>query len=349
MTQDHPVGKKKKSWKLRWIIGIFLSLCFCILFPEVVIGFFEIGARVLFGWVGFLKRVSYQIEYDPRGVAIGVTALVLLIFGVHRSLHRYKLNGSWTVSHTVRSVLGVIGIFLGGIFLVGLGHELAWTNRSPTPWFRLRSSWDDSYWPRQKSKSQLRDIGIAVHLYHDAYRSFPAGGGFHDDGIAEHGWMTLILPHMNQAALYQRIQFSKPWHHGENRTVFETRIPEFEDPRVGYPEIRPNDYAPAFYAANDRVLNANFGLPLSQITDGTSTTIFAGEVKERIQPWGDVTNWRNLDLGLDNSPDGFGSHSERGITFLMADGSVRYVSKSIDPKTLRALATPNARDSVEDF
>ena len=80
------------------------------------------------------------------------------------------------------------------------------------------------------------------------------------------------------------------------------------------------------------------------VTDGTSNTVFAGEVKGTFRPWGDVINWRDLRLGINVSPDGFGGPFKGGCNLLLGDGSVRFVSDGISPEVLKALSTPKGNE-----
>ncbi|MBA3313630.1 MAG: DUF1559 domain-containing protein [Planctomycetota bacterium] len=62
--------------------------------------------------------------------------------------------------------------------------------------------------------------------------------------------------------------------------------------------------------------------------------------------WADPTNVRDPALGINASPEGFGSPFKGGANVLMGDGSVRFVSEEIDRKVLAALATPSAGDDA---
>jgi hypothetical protein len=85
----------------------------------------------------------------------------------------------------------------------------------------------------------------------------------------------------------------------------------------------------------------------SDIPDGLSNTILAGEIAEGFQPWGHPLNWRDPVIGLD-VPGGFGSPHRSGvIQLLMADGSVHTVSADVHPAVLRALATPAGEEDLQ--
>ena len=58
--------------------------------------------------------------------------------------------------------------------------------------------------------SHLREIGIALHSHHNAQGSLPAGWKFEPSGQSAYGWVVPLLPFLEQPALAQQIQISKP-------------------------------------------------------------------------------------------------------------------------------------------
>ena len=114
-----------------------------------------------------------------------------------------------------------------------------------------------------------------------------------------------------------------------------------------------NGYGLSHYAANGWVLGANLSLGISDLTDGASETIVAGEVRTNFKPWGDPANWRDPMLGINQSPEGFGGPYEQsyGALFLFGDGSVRFISQHINnnPTLLKAMSTPSGGERVGEF
>jgi prepilin-type N-terminal cleavage/methylation domain-containing protein/prepilin-type processing-associated H-X9-DG protein len=55
---------------------------------------------------------------------------------------------------------------------------------------------------RMKCLNNLKQLGIAMHGYHDAMGTLPDGGTYHESG----GWQLTILPHIEQTALYRAFQ-----------------------------------------------------------------------------------------------------------------------------------------------
>ncbi|MBX7105035.1 MAG: DUF1559 domain-containing protein [Gemmataceae bacterium] len=87
---------------------------------------------------------------------------------------------------------------------------------------------------RLKCRNNLRQIGIALHSWHDREARFPPGytslnpSGSPNDALDAGpgwGWAAHILPDLEQAGLYARIDFSKPITDPVHATVRVTPVP----------------------------------------------------------------------------------------------------------------------------
>jgi prepilin-type N-terminal cleavage/methylation domain-containing protein len=58
---------------------------------------------------------------------------------------------------------------------------------------------------RTQCKNNLKQIGLALHNYHDVVLAFPPGALFGDD---DYGWGTFCLPYLDQANIYNRLDFN---------------------------------------------------------------------------------------------------------------------------------------------
>src|SRR5688572_20155480 len=56
---------------------------------------------------------------------------------------------------------------------------------------------------RMQCSNNLKQIGIALHAYHDSVGKFPVGT--HDDDNKSYCWRTWLLPYIEQQALYTRM------------------------------------------------------------------------------------------------------------------------------------------------
>lgn len=72
---------------------------------------------------------------------------------------------------------------------------------------------------RSQCRNNLKQMGLALHNYHDTHRSFPIGHQYRLYGTAANAnngggsgfaWSTYILPYMDQAPLYNQFNFSRP-------------------------------------------------------------------------------------------------------------------------------------------
>jgi prepilin-type N-terminal cleavage/methylation domain-containing protein/prepilin-type processing-associated H-X9-DG protein len=62
---------------------------------------------------------------------------------------------------------------------------------------------------RTQCQNNLKQIGLALHGYHDAMGTLPAGS-IYKSGEYYDTWTVSILPHLEQQALYNLYDFSKP-------------------------------------------------------------------------------------------------------------------------------------------
>ncbi|WP_339729317.1 DUF1559 domain-containing protein [uncultured Gimesia sp.] len=198
---------------------------------------------------------------------------------------------------------------------------------------------------RSQSKNNLKQIGLALHNYHETHRVFPPGGTETTDGEPYHSWQTYILPFMDHASLYNQIDFQQPWSVPENQPLFTQEIPAYLHPSIEE-KVSPEGLGLSHYVGNKLFMKTNGNIRMRNITDGTSNTIMAIETGENFKPWGDPTNIADpvniMGAGKKSSMLG-GNH------VLMGDGAIRFVSENIDPAVLKALSTPNGGEVIGEF
>lgn len=316
--------------------------------------------QLCFGWIFYLRRVSQEVTVDWPNVLFALVSFLLFSVGCHwfaawayaarrvgspsdqlaETTHR-TWRWKWSMSLSTLIVL----VFVAGTAMIGLTHQISWAIQDDEPFFT--SDFEGAR--RMQSSNNLKQIGWAVHNYNDIYRTLPAGVLVDDVGLPLHGWQTLLLPYLEQAPLFDQINLTKPWDHESNRQRFEARLYVFEDPGArGYGEVTRDDaLAPSHYSGNRRLLFASEIRTMTDITDGVSNTILAGEIRKNIKPWGYPVNCRDPALGINSSPQGFGVPQRHGAQFVLADGSVRFLPEKTDPEVLKALATPNGAEDTK--
>ncbi|MCH2203173.1 MAG: DUF1559 domain-containing protein [Fuerstiella sp.] len=178
---------------------------------------------------------------------------------------------------------------------------------------------------RTQCRNNLKQIGLALHSYHEIHRMFPPGrmqpylgegtatgaGECWAGSVAVH---TFLLPFMDQAKLYDRIDFSryriqippKTPHCEDNAELYGVALPSFQCPsdpiggrtvtnnyrsNVGVTACPGSPYnddgtnqepystncAAELYGSKGGMFHDKGGVRISDVTDGTSNTVAFSE------------------------------------------------------------------------
>jgi prepilin-type N-terminal cleavage/methylation domain-containing protein/prepilin-type processing-associated H-X9-DG protein len=166
-------------------------------------------------------------------------------------------------------------------------------------------------------QNNLRQIGLALHSFHDVHKVLPPSGwttaGSGNPKGKFVGWRPLILPHVEEANLQRAYDFDLNWWEGANVSVGVTPLAVFRCPAV--PErkevtsavakpprpamtfpgsLAPTDYEaiigvhasvdPTRYATqatNRSAMYRNSSVKMTQIIDGTAETVLLVECAAR--------------------------------------------------------------------
>ncbi len=275
---------------------------------------------------------------------------------------------------------------------------------------------------RTQCKNNLKQLGLAMHNYHDTVNRFPFG---FDE--RETLWSAMILPQIEQANLYNTLIWQEGgagnWDSAgsPNTAACGTLIDAFRCPSMAVPEYVTNNNIPnrvpisyracsSSNAASDDLstipaavtpkiaLELQSGLDgmfygcsskrMRDLTDGTSNTIMIGEsytdptyVKDGqgMDYWAfgapQTGGWDCIpgDLGGTEYSEGlgscfskinsrkdptiagvlmemsFGSYHVGGAQFVLADGSVRFISENIDMNLYRGLGSISGGEVLGEF
>jgi prepilin-type processing-associated H-X9-DG protein len=304
----------------------------------------EVPVTLLFGWISYLWRVVPRIRTDWPAVGVGAGAAVLFTLGVHwigRSWRKAEPDApAWKFRWSLTGVAMVVLAFAAGIAVVGVVHQTGWLMTAEGP----RTGETVRRW--SSNANNLRSIGIGLNSYACSQRepAFPPGGTFTPDGDMRHSWETHLLPYIGYST--KGIDFNRAWNDPVNQEPFKCVVPDFVNPDLFVPSLTDAEgYGLSHYAANSRVMAANWSLSPKDFPNGTTNTILIGEVNANFKPWAHPVNWRDPARGINRSPNGFGGPSgSGGANFVMADGSVRFISDQVSPEVLRALSSPRGRE-----
>ena len=253
---------------------------------------------------------------------------------------------------------------------------------------------------RTQCKSHLKQIGIALHNYHDVSGSFPPflihrTGNPSRIGDVDKGanWLVSLLPHVDQGALFNEWDFDVPANQNDGRS---RELPIYKCPSDPQSDGNHCSYAGGKWARGNYGMNvspcsfgvrggsnrdggiggANQIVRMRDVKDGTSKTVAVDELRAGLNPHDLRGSWAMPGLsagtaamfndasapnskepnsddmencavaGLAGNPtSGMGcfdgpttsqmtarSLHRGGLHLLFVDGSVRFVSDSIDFK-----------------
>jgi hypothetical protein len=292
----------------------------------------ELARAALLGWVVFLYRTFSRIHVSWPKVAVSAAALVLFTAGVHLAgrwwLQQRQVDLPWKLRWSLATSALVVLLFAAGIAVVGIVHQSAWLASAPAPvrYETLARSYGSP-------ENNMKMIGIAIADENHMHTGYPPGGTFTADGQGLHSWETFILPWIPYATY--EIDFQKPYNHPRNAKYFRCVIPYFINPDLPAPIEDEDGFGLSHYAANLHVMGPNRRMI------APSYCLFFGEVNAGFRPWGDPVNWRDPNLGINRSPQGFGGRpGAGGVLFGTGDGSVKFVSDNVSPEVLREMAIP---------
>lgn len=199
---------------------------------------------------------------------------------------------------------------------------------------------------RMECANNLKQIALAMHNYHDTYRALPPAYTVDAEGNKLHSWRTLLLPYLEQASIYNQIDLNKPWNDPVNQPFATMPIKVFGCPSGSDANSGFTDYM-VVTGGGALFDNAN-PITFADVTDGTSNTLMVVEVRNSATNWMEPTDldFQQLQIAINNAAGGMGSDHPGGAQIALADGSVRFISATIDQQTLRALLTRSGGEVV---
>lgn len=207
---------------------------------------------------------------------------------------------------------------------------------------------------RSACKNNLKQLGLALHNYHDAHKTFPPAIVRDATGRPHLSWRTLVLPFAEQAVAYDKYKFDEPWDSPHNKSLLPGNIEVFRCPSNKADLSKPTTNYVAVIGPNTAWRSDGTVVSFKDFADGVSNTILLVETKEAA-----IHICEPRDLSLDqmllsiNSPVGQGISSDHclkaeslGVHVLMADGTVRWLPNDIPPEVIYAMLTINGGEKV---
>jgi hypothetical protein len=188
-----------------------------------------------------------------------------------------------------------------------------------------------------KEGNNFRQVGIAMHNFHDATGTLPRPAIESPDGKPLLSWRVALLPFVEQDNLYRRFRLDEPWDSDHNKRLI---------PMIPAVYLRPGqvpDGKTHYQAVVGRGLMFDFkyvngdgkpsGRSMVSITDGTSNTIMFVVAKDPVI-WTKPDDL-DADNGMPIMPR-LDARFKAGTVMALGDGSVRVIHPGVSEATLRA-------------
>jgi prepilin-type N-terminal cleavage/methylation domain-containing protein/prepilin-type processing-associated H-X9-DG protein len=236
---------------------------------------------------------------------------------------------------------------------------------------------------RVACQNNLKQLALALHNFESSLGVFPPGYRAPGYGVGW-GWGSFILPFVEQKALYDALGVpTQTFGNGVNfappTPVTQTRLAVFVCPSDAGPDLNPfkRNHAKSNYRGlcgpllpllfqpdvdYGGVLFQNSRVRITDITDGTSTTLALGECTLDEDAGKVAALWVGMDDSADGTvyisnvfwslddgdfringpgPQAFSSKHGGGASFAFCDGSVRFLRDAADPAKVQVLAGRN--------
>ncbi len=202
---------------------------------------------------------------------------------------------------------------------------------------------------RSVSAGNLKQIALALHNYHDVFAGFPGPAITDKAGRPLLSWRVAILPFIEEDLLYRQFRLDEAWDGPNNKKLLEKM------PRIyGLTRAKGMPTHATFYrvftgpdAAFDPALARPGAVPvgrrLAHFTDGTSNTVLVAEAGEAVA-W---TRPDELAYDARKPLPKLGGLFPEGFHVAMADGSVKFLSRKVTERVLRAMITPAGGEAID--
>ena len=126
-------------------------------------------------------------------------------------------------------------------------------------------------------------------------------------------WRVLILPYIEQDALYKEFHLDEPWDSPHNKALIDRIPPTYRCPAGSRKRADLGKTTYLVPRGASTIFPGPEGVKIQKVTDGTSNTIFVVDAgNERAVPWTKPEDWE-VDPGIDLK--GIFGHHPEGTNF----------------------------------
>ena len=186
---------------------------------------------------------------------------------------------------------------------------------------------------RTLAATNMRELGLAFHLYHETFRRFPPAAITDKQGKPLLSWRVAILPYIEHQELYEKFHLNEPWDSEHNIKLLNEMPAVLKNPN------RNETQKTNFLAVTGKgtAFEGTQGKRLRDFVDGSNVAIMIVEA-DKFVPW---TKPDDHQVNWEDPLEGLGGIRPGVFQALMADGSVSPISVAIDAERLANLLRIN--------
>jgi hypothetical protein len=316
-------------------IALFLALILSFPRPEQIL--FDLSV----GWASVPLSVWPQVQVSWAGILTALACLAGVAVGLHvflRWLSRTRhASRPWPFRWTFALLCLVVLTFVAGTSAVGLGHQAAWLATSPEPLVSRRARWG-----LYQQNSDLRNLAVAMLAYHEENKCLPPAAVYSKEGRPLLSWRVLVLPYLEQEALFKEFHLDEPWDSPHNLRLLP-RMPMTygSDADLGSTRAHRTHYQ--VFVGKGTAFEGRQGLSLTNdFPDGTSNTVLIVDAAEAV-PW---TKPQDLPYASGQPLPALGHLPREVFQVVLADSVPRAINRQLNERTLRAAITRNGGEEL---
>jgi hypothetical protein len=189
---------------------------------------------------------------------------------------------------------------------------------------------------RTQSSNNLKQLALVMHAYQEVNHHFPAAAVYDKDGKPLLSWRVLILPYIEQDALYKEFHLNEPWDSDHNKKLLAKMPPLYGFGDENAAKNHETHYQG--FAGKGAFFDGKKGMDIGDIRDGTSKTIMFVEAKKPVL-W---TKPDDVPFDAGKLLPKVGGLDKYGFLTAMCDGSVHFIPLTVKEVVLRGWITRNS-------
>ena len=188
---------------------------------------------------------------------------------------------------------------------------------------------------RTVSTNNLRQIGIAMHNFHDVHKQFPAADGAGKDRKPKLSWRVHILPFIEQQSLFNQFKLDEPWDSAHNKKLIDKMPKVYATPGSKVADKHMTNYLTV--RGKDTMFPPGQATRMSHLRDGTSNTAMVLEVNdEHAVIW---TKPDDFEPDKDDPLKGVVGLRSGKFLVLLGDAAVLTLPDTLSKETIKAMYT----------